>query len=77
MMTYRMRQEVFLALEEVLQKDEREFEASFVLRDEDCVSWDHGEVFSVDVCTSNSSRPFIFSSSVEMEESEEGEVISP
>ncbi|KAL8960986.1 MAG: hypothetical protein Q9193_002394 [Seirophora villosa] len=76
-MTYRMMQEVFLALEEVLQKDERKFEATFVLTDEDCVSWDDGEVFSVDVCTSNSSRPFIFASSVEIEESEEGEVIFP
>lgn len=87
-MTYRMMQEVFLALEDVLlQKDERDFETSLVLTDEDCVSWDHGEVFSVDVCTSNSlrpetcasaiGRPFIFASSGEIEESEEGEVVSP
>ncbi|KAL9013417.1 MAG: hypothetical protein Q9173_001893 [Seirophora scorigena] len=34
-MTYRMMREVFLALQEVLQKDEREFEASFVLTDQD------------------------------------------
>ncbi|KAI4122532.1 MAG: hypothetical protein LQ338_005763 [Usnochroma carphineum] len=51
MMTYRMIKDVFLALEQVLENDQRFFEASFVLVDEDGVSWGHGEV--VERVTSN------------------------
>lgn len=35
---------VFLALEKVLEKSNRDFEASFVLTDADQVTWGHGEV---------------------------------
>lgn len=44
-MTYRMMRDVFAALEEVLEKVGKNFEASFVLTDEDRRSWGHGGVW--------------------------------
>ncbi|KAL8899139.1 MAG: hypothetical protein Q9207_006349 [Kuettlingeria erythrocarpa] len=44
-MTYGMVRTVFLALEKVLVKSGRNFEASFVLTDVDQVTWGHGEVW--------------------------------
>ncbi|KAL8973750.1 MAG: hypothetical protein Q9197_002014 [Variospora fuerteventurae] len=44
-MTYTMMRNVFLALEQVLEKDGRDFETSFVLTDQDSVGWGHGEVY--------------------------------
>ncbi|KAL8837524.1 MAG: hypothetical protein Q9170_002483 [Blastenia crenularia] len=43
-MTYRMMRDVFLALEQVLENQQRYFEASFVLTDENQRSWGHGQV---------------------------------
>lgn len=43
-MTYRMMMDVFLALEKVLEKTQRDFEASFVLTDGEGRSWGHGSV---------------------------------
>ncbi|KAL9015454.1 MAG: hypothetical protein Q9185_007149 [Variospora sp. 1 TL-2023] len=43
-MTYTMMRSVFLALEQVLEKDGRNFETSFVLTDHDSVGWGHGEL---------------------------------
>lgn len=44
-MTYFMMRDVFEALEEVLEKQHRNLETSFVLTDLDKFSWAHGEVF--------------------------------
>ncbi|KAL8761318.1 MAG: hypothetical protein Q9184_002560 [Pyrenodesmia sp. 2 TL-2023] len=44
-MTYWMVRNVFLALEKVLEKANRDFEASFVLTDADQVTWGHGEIW--------------------------------
>ena len=43
-MSYRMMREVFLAFEQLLEKEEQPFETSFVLTDERRVTWGHGEV---------------------------------
>ena len=43
-MTWKMMREVFSALEHVLVREERFFEVSFVLVDEDEVTWGHGQV---------------------------------
>ncbi|KAI4207182.1 MAG: hypothetical protein LQ346_000676 [Caloplaca aetnensis] len=44
-MTYGMVRSVFLALEMVLEKSNRNFEASFVLTDVGQLTWGHGEVW--------------------------------
>ena len=44
-MTYGMMRNVFLALEKVLEKRNRNFETSFVLTDLDQVTWGHGAVW--------------------------------
>lgn len=44
LMTYGMMRDVFLALEQVLEKAQRSFETSFVLTDQDQMSWGHGQV---------------------------------
>lgn len=46
MMTYGMLGDVFMALEQVLEKAQRNFETSFVLTDEDRVTWGHGQVLT-------------------------------
>ncbi|KAL8927857.1 MAG: hypothetical protein Q9172_001157 [Xanthocarpia lactea] len=43
-MTWKMMRDVFSTLEHVLENDQRFLETSFVLTDEDQVSWGHGEV---------------------------------
>ena len=45
-MTYGMLGDVFMALEQVLEKAQRNFETSFVLTDEDRVTWGHGQVLA-------------------------------
>jgi len=45
-MTYGMLGDVFMALEHVLEKAQRNFESSFVLTDEDRVTWGHGQVLA-------------------------------
>lgn len=44
--TYGMLGDVFMALEQVLEKAQRNFETSFVLTDEDRVTWGHGQVLA-------------------------------
>ncbi|KAL8770165.1 MAG: hypothetical protein Q9209_004007 [Squamulea sp. 1 TL-2023] len=43
-MTWKMMRDMFLALEQILEKDQRFFEVSFVLTDESQVSWGHGQL---------------------------------
>ncbi|KAL8915353.1 MAG: hypothetical protein Q9171_000223 [Xanthocarpia ochracea] len=43
-MTWEMMRDVLSALEHVLENEQRFFETSFVLTDEDRVSWGHGQV---------------------------------
>ncbi|KAL8721555.1 MAG: hypothetical protein Q9181_007684, partial [Wetmoreana brouardii] len=43
-MTYGMVRDVLLALEQVMEVQKQNFEASFVLTDEDQVTWGHGEI---------------------------------
>lgn len=45
-MTYGMLGDVLMALEHVLEKAQRNFETSFVLTDEDRVTWGHGQVLA-------------------------------
>lgn len=45
-MTYGMLGDVFMALEQVLEKAQRNFESTFVLTDEDRVTWGHGQVLA-------------------------------
>ncbi|KAL8788356.1 MAG: hypothetical protein Q9213_001753 [Squamulea squamosa] len=43
-MTWKMMRDIFLALEQVVEKEQRFFDVSFVLTDESQVSWGHGQV---------------------------------
>ena len=45
-MTYGMLVDVFKALEELLEKNDRSFDTSFVLTDDQRISWGHGEISS-------------------------------
>ncbi|KAL8935047.1 MAG: hypothetical protein Q9211_004914 [Gyalolechia sp. 1 TL-2023] len=46
-MTWLMIRNLFLALQQVLERDRRFFDAAFVLMDENKVSWGHGQVLRV------------------------------
>lgn len=45
-MTYGMMRDVFVALEMVLERPQRDFEASFVVVDAEGFSWGHGELMA-------------------------------